>query len=660
MKYLTSIDLTRQELQNAVIQNLGVVPSNPVEGLIYYNTVEHRLFVYNGGTWVGADAVGATMSASDILTAIKTVDGAGSGLDADLLDGQSAAAFTAANGAITPGTATKVTYDGKGLVTGGVAATTADIADSLNKRYVTDAQQAIVNATTGTNSGDQSKGTPAVTLGTTNGAGAATTFLATDAAIAVFDVTVPTTQAFGDSAAVGSAAAAARRDHKHAMPVAPTISDTTISISDVTTSDASTSKHGFAPKAIAPAATVLNVLGIANGETAFANKPILGATTPSAETYGAAAAAGSSMSAARIDHVHAMPTAPVIPVTGTPAVTLGTTNSTGAAATHLATDATIAVFDATVPTTQGFGDAAAVGSAAFAARRDHKHAMPAAPTLGGLGGVATSRTVNGHALSADVSVTQGDVGLGAVTNNAQVKKAASSTDGSIPKWSGTTGDVIIDGYTVETSLVGGSSAIPRADAVKNYVDGFLATNDAMIYKGTLGSGGTITAIPTTYNAGWSYKVITAATYAGIVSEVGDLIVAVVDRAGSGNLNSDWTVLQTNVDGAVTGPASAVASRFASFSGTSGKLIADSGFSSASFVPVSHLTGHISKYTTTCGTSTTWTVTHGLGTQDVTCTIKEVSSQAIVYADIVMTSTSALTVTFAVAPTAGQYSITVIG
>lgn len=32
-------------------------------------------------------------SASDILTAIKTVDGSGSGLDADLLDGQSSAYF---------------------------------------------------------------------------------------------------------------------------------------------------------------------------------------------------------------------------------------------------------------------------------------------------------------------------------------------------------------------------------------------------------------------------------------------------------------------------------------------------------------------------------------------------------------------------------------
>lgn len=39
-----------------------------------------------------------------------------------------------------------------------------------------------------------------------------------------------------------------------------------------------------------------------------------------------------------------------------------------------------ALFDATAPSTQAFGDSASTGSAAVAARRDHKHAMMAAPT----------------------------------------------------------------------------------------------------------------------------------------------------------------------------------------------------------------------------------------------------------------------------------------
>jgi hypothetical protein len=66
--------------------------------------------------------------------------------------------------------------------------------------------------------------------------------------------------------------------------------------------------------------------------------------------------------------------------TGTPALTFSTTNATGAATTVIATDATIAVFDATVPVTQALGDTAATGSAGKAARRDHKHGMPALST----------------------------------------------------------------------------------------------------------------------------------------------------------------------------------------------------------------------------------------------------------------------------------------
>jgi hypothetical protein len=63
----------------------------------------------------------------------------------------------------------------------------------------------------------------------------------------------------------------------------------------------------------------------------------------------------------------------------TPAIVLGTAAAAGAATTVIRSDSTIVAFDATVPTTQAFGDAAATGSAAFAARRDHLHGMPAAP-----------------------------------------------------------------------------------------------------------------------------------------------------------------------------------------------------------------------------------------------------------------------------------------
>jgi hypothetical protein len=63
----------------------------------------------------------------------------------------------ATNSAITGATKTKISYDAKGLVTSGADATTADIADSSNKRYVTDAQLTVIGNTSGTNTGDETE-----------------------------------------------------------------------------------------------------------------------------------------------------------------------------------------------------------------------------------------------------------------------------------------------------------------------------------------------------------------------------------------------------------------------------------------------------------------------------------------------------------------------
>jgi hypothetical protein len=60
-----------------------------------------------------------------------------------------------ANTTITGATKTKVTYDSKGLVTAGADATTVDINDSTNRRYVTDAQLTVVSNTSGINTGDE-------------------------------------------------------------------------------------------------------------------------------------------------------------------------------------------------------------------------------------------------------------------------------------------------------------------------------------------------------------------------------------------------------------------------------------------------------------------------------------------------------------------------
>lgn len=56
MKFLTSINLNKNELQNAVIQNLATAPTGASEGQIYYNTVDKKFYYWNNSVWVDVTA----------------------------------------------------------------------------------------------------------------------------------------------------------------------------------------------------------------------------------------------------------------------------------------------------------------------------------------------------------------------------------------------------------------------------------------------------------------------------------------------------------------------------------------------------------------------------------------------------------------------------
>ena len=63
--YVTSINLNKNELQNAIIHSLSAAPSSPVQGQIYFNTTDKTLYFYNNTSWVPAS--GSTEVIQDVI-----------------------------------------------------------------------------------------------------------------------------------------------------------------------------------------------------------------------------------------------------------------------------------------------------------------------------------------------------------------------------------------------------------------------------------------------------------------------------------------------------------------------------------------------------------------------------------------------------------------
>jgi hypothetical protein len=376
-----------------------------------------------------------------------------------------------------------------------------------------------------------------------------------------------------------------------------------------------------------------------------------------------------------------------------PNLTLGTANAAGAANTVIRSDATILAFDATAPSTSAVADAAAVGTATVAARRDHKHAReafaaPTAETTFGSSSAAGSATTvprsdhthgNPTHVNADhsainrsaLAVPTADVSWGGfkITN---LGTPTAGTDAATKAYVDAvkTGLDPKDSVRVATTAAGTlATSFENGDTVDGVV---LATGDRILIKDQ--AAGAENGIYTVNASGAP----TRATDADANAEVtGGMFTFVTE--GTVNADSGW-VLATN-DPIVVGTT---ALTFVQFSGagqitagtgivkTGNTLNVGAGATPGSGGPGGGLVANaddlvidtnvvVRKFSASVGdgAALSYVVTHNLNTQDVIVRVRDNSSPfAFMEPDIEATSVNTVTVRFAVAPTSNQYRVIV--
>lgn len=113
-KFLTNLDLTKNQILNVAIHNLSGPPASPVTGQVYFDTTDLRIYFWDGAAWVdmsgdiqdvlgGAGLTASTSANGDIVTLDVNIDNATIEISSDSLRLKDLGVVTAklANSAVT-------------------------------------------------------------------------------------------------------------------------------------------------------------------------------------------------------------------------------------------------------------------------------------------------------------------------------------------------------------------------------------------------------------------------------------------------------------------------------------------------------------------------------------------------------------------------------
>jgi hypothetical protein len=248
--------------------------------------------------------------------------------------------------------------------------------------------------------------------------------------------------------------------------------------------------------------------------------------------------------------------------------------------------------------------------------------------------------------------------------------------------------------TVITDMANASSTtLATSSAIKTYVDGAVGAlgNLEGGWDASSGSFPVGSAPVAGTKKGDYWYVTTAGTTGGIVFNVGDVIIANKDAASTSSA-ADWIALEVNRGQATTTVLGLVtlATDAEVQTGTdSSKVVTPSSLSARTATETrtgiaeiatqaevnagtddlrivtplklkTYIDANVGGYASNVGdgVATSFALTHNLGTRDVTVSIYDNSTFEEVFTDVVLTSTSVVTVSFAIAPANAAYRVVI--